>query len=95
MSAIYQRVALERRHHKRKPIQATVILRHPALGELKTRAIDMSDGGLFVDTGCQLGPPVGAVVQVMIKRLSGPLNEHPINMQVIHRRDSGLGLKFT
>ncbi|MGI9286846.1 MAG: PilZ domain-containing protein [Pseudomonadales bacterium] len=95
MSAIYQRVALERRRHARKPIQAIVILRHPALGELKTRAIDMSDGGLFVDTGCQLGPPVGAVVQVMIKRLSGPLNEHPINMQVIHRRDSGLGLKFT
>ena len=95
MSAIHERVRLERRRHKRKPLQATVILRHPALGEMKTRAIDMSDGGLFVDTGCQLGPPVGAVVQVMIKRLSGPLNEYPINMQVIHRRDSGLGLKFT
>lgn len=95
MSAIYQRVAFERRLHKRKPIQATVILRHPALGEMKTRAIDMSDGGLFVDTGYQLGPPVGAVVQVMINRLSGPLSEHPIDMQVVHRRDSGLGLKFT
>ena len=95
MSAIYQRVSLERRRHKRKPLQATVMLRHPALGEMKTRAIDMSDGGIFVDTGCQLGPPVGAVVQVMIKRLSGPVNEYPIAMRVIHRRDSGLGLKFT
>ncbi len=95
MPAIHQRVAVERRRHKRKPLQATVILRHPAYGELKTRAIDMSDGGLFVDTGCQLGPPVGSVVQVLIKRLSGPVNELPIDMQVIHRRDSGLGLKFT
>lgn len=95
MSAIQQRVPVERRHHRRKPLQATVILRHPALGELKTRAIDMSDGGLFVDTGCQLGPPVGSVVQVMITRLSGPLNEYPISMEVIHRRDSSLGLKFT
>lgn len=95
MSAIYQRVTLERRRHARKPLQATVTLRHPALGELKTRAIDMSDGGIFVDTGCQLGPPIGSVVQVMIKRLSGPVNDSPINMQVVHRRDSGLGLKFT
>ncbi len=95
MSAIQKRKALERRRHRRKSLQATVILRHPALGELKTRAIDMSDGGLFVDTGCQLGPPVGSVVQVMITRLSGPLNAHPIDMEVIHRRDSGLGLKFT
>ncbi len=94
MLAIHQRVSHERRRHKRKPLQATVILRHPALGEMKTRAIDMSDGGLFVGTGCQLGPPVGAVVEVMIKRLSGPLNDYPINMQVIHRSDSGLGLKF-
>ncbi len=95
MSAIYQRVALERRRHARKPIQATVILRHPALGELKARVIDMSDGGVFVDTGYQFGPPIGSVVQVMIKRLSGPVNERPFSMQVVHRRDSGLGLKFT
>lgn len=94
MSAIYQRVALERRLHARKPIQATVVLIHPAMGKLKTRAIDISDGGIFVDTGRQFGPPVGAVVKVVINRLSGPLNDRPIAMQVIRRRDSGLGLKF-
>lgn len=85
---------LERRRTRRRKIAATVILRHPALGEQKMKMSDMSDGGIFLKIGHNTPPPVGAIIEVLIKPLAGAINDEPVLMEVVHRRDDGLGLKF-
>ncbi|MGI9296213.1 MAG: PilZ domain-containing protein [Pseudomonadales bacterium] len=89
-----QKDSVERRRYARRAINATVLLSHPAFGTIKSRALDMSDGGLYVDTGFHIAPPIGTILQVTIKRHTGPINDQPIDMQVAHKRDGGLGLKF-
>lgn len=85
---------IERRRTRRRKIAATVLLRHPALGEQKMKMTNMSDGGIFLAVGHNVPPPVGAVIEVLIKPLTGLINERPVMMEVVHRRDDGLGLKF-
>ena len=39
-------------------------------------------------------PPEGTVVEVIIRRYTGALNERPVRMQVVHKNREGMGLAF-
>ncbi len=94
MASNTKKRVVERRRTRRRKVAAIVILRHPALGEQKMKMSDMSDGGIFLHIGNNIAPPVGAVIDVLIKPLTGVVNEDPVAMEVVHRRENGLGLKF-
>lgn len=86
---------IEHRQYLRTPSDALVVITHPGFGSVTVKARDLSDGGLSVDMGHHPRPPVGTVVQVLIKRHTGAINALPVNMQVKHVQLNGIvGLAF-
>lgn len=85
----------ENRRAMRTSSDAIVLLSHPSFGTITVKARDLSDGGISVDIGNHISPPVGTVVDVIIKRHKGTLNATPIPMVVRHLQFNGIvGLAF-
>lgn len=85
----------EHRRFDRTHSDVIVELRHPTLGLLEVRARNLSAGGIFVLFGpTQPVPPVGTLLQVRIKRHTGPINAEPVPMRVVHHQVGGAGLAF-
>ncbi len=85
---------IEKRQFERRPFEAFVEVRHPALGEFEWRAKDISEGGIFVRTGAAPKPPVGTILKVRLKRHGGMINVEPLEMKVVHQQPDGIGLLF-
>lgn len=74
---------------------AQVLMSHPGFGTINVKARDVSDGGISVVMGSNVSPPVGTIVNVIIKRHTGALNAEPIPMEVMHIQPGGIvGLSF-
>lgn len=85
----------ENRRALRTSIDATVTMSHPSFGTITVKAHDLSDGGIAVDISHHISPPIGTIVDVIIKRHKGTLNTTPIPMLVKHIQSNGLiGLAF-
>jgi hypothetical protein len=85
----------DNRRYLRTSSNATVIVSHPSFGSISAKARDLSDGGIAVDMANHISPPVGTVVDVIIKRYTGVLNAKPIPMIVKHIEANGIvGLAF-
>ncbi len=84
----------ERRRFERTPSAFRVEMRHPAFGTIVGFARDISDGGAQVTIENHPTPPVGTVVQVLFKKMVGPVNEEPVSMRVMHAGKNSLGLMF-
>ena len=84
-----------RRKYMRTASDVMVEMSHPTMGTLTVRARDLSDGGISVDMGNHVAPPVGTVLKVRIKRHTGSINSEPLPMRVVHV-DGGkfVGLSF-
>lgn len=86
---------IEHRQYLRTPTDAMVVLTHPGFGSITVRAKDLSEGGISVDLSNHFKPPVGTIVDVIIKRYTGAINASPVKMQVRHVQLNGLvGLSF-
>ena len=85
----------ENRRALRTSSDALVTMSHPSFGTITVKARDLSDGGIAVDVSHHISPPVGTVVDVIIKRHKGALNVTPIPMIVKHIEQGGIvGLAF-
>ena len=84
----------EQRKFDRHLSEAIVEITHPSLGLVEYRARDLSDGGVFVKLGNNIAIPVGTVVKARIKRHTGLINVEPIDMQIVHQSNGGMGLMF-
>jgi hypothetical protein len=84
----------EQRRHLRTSSEALVEISHPSIGTMELKAKDFSEGGIFVYLGNHIATPIGTVVKARIKRHTGAINAEPIDMQVVHHQDGGMGLKF-
>ncbi len=69
-------------------------MRHPAFGTIIGFARDISDGGAQVSIENHPIPPVGTVVEVLFKKMVGPINEEPVSMRVMHAGRNSVGLMF-
>lgn len=88
-------MTIENRRDLRTSTDAIVIISHPSFGTITVKARDLSDGGIAADIGHHISPPVGTVVDVIIKRHKGTLNASPIPMIVRHVQPNGIvGLAF-
>lgn len=88
-------MAIENRRYLRTASDAQVQMTHPAFGTITVKACDLSDGGVSVLMGIHVSPPVGTVVNVIIKRHKGALNANPVPMEVRHVEPGGIvGLRF-
>ncbi|HEY9034728.1 MAG TPA: PilZ domain-containing protein [Pseudomonadales bacterium] len=88
-------MATNRRHDFRTSSDAQVIMMHPGFGQIMVKARDLSDGGISVFMKHHVCPPVGTIVQVIIKRHTGTLNAEPVAMEVRHVQADGIvGLSF-
>lgn len=86
---------MDNRRYYRTPSEAQVVLMHPGFGRITVKARDLSDGGISVEMGRRVCPPVGTVLDVIIKRHTGALNTEPVQMQVRHIQVDGIvGLAF-
>ena len=84
-----------RRKYVRMPYHATVEISHPGFGILNVQTKDISDGGLAVNFGKNIPPPVGTLVHVVIKRYTGRVNAEPLPMRVVYVQPQGqVGLAF-
>ncbi len=84
----------ERRQFERTPTSFKVHIQHPAFGIIVGFAKDISDGGAQVKIENQPSPPVGTVVNVQFKKMSGMVNEDPVRMRVMHSQKNTVGLMF-
>ena len=84
----------EQRRYVRVECSAIVEISHPSFGTAELRAKDLSDGGVFVHLGIHPAIPIGTILKTKIKRHTGVINAEPVDMQVIHHNDDGMGLMF-
>lgn len=84
----------ERRRYERRPTSIRVEISHEAFGRIIGHTRDISDGGASVMLDGELRPPVGTVVSVVFKKVTGTVNEEPVNMQVMHQNRNVIGLMF-
>lgn len=82
----------ERRHYKRKLVNARVKLYHPGFDPVDGTTRDISDGGLFLFTNSLLPISEGEQVKVILPQSRSP--DVVFNMQVIRVDADGLGLMF-
>lgn len=82
----------ERRHHRRKRVDARVELDHPELGTIKAHTRDISNGGTFVVLQQGKGFPVGARLKLRLVDSAAP--GIVFNAKVMHRNREGIGLMF-
>lgn len=88
-------MTIENRAFLRTTSAALVEMRHASFGSITVRARDLSDGGISVNIGHHISPPEGTVLDVIIRRHSGIINQNPVKMQVMHVQAGGIvGLKF-
>ena len=85
----------ERRQHPRVELPIEVMLSHPAVGDLRTTARDISEGGIFVDADAP-SMTLGAKIKLTILGLPllASTPTPTINMEVTRVAAEGLGLKF-
>ena len=84
----------ERRRFERKQAAVRVEMRHPAFGKIVGFAKDISDGGAQVTIESMIFPPVGTVVDVMLKKTVDKINAEPVKMKVMHSDKGIIGLMF-
>ena len=84
----------ERRRFTRTSAIIRVELTNPAFGTLIGSTRDISDGGAQVLVDNELVPPIGTVVDVVFKKVVGPVNAEPVAMKVMHVHKNVLGLMF-
>lgn len=82
----------EKRLHRRKLINAKVMLIHSEIGEYHTYTHDISDGGVFVLLQKMPGLPVGA--QLDMRLLNSGQPDYLFKMEIARTEKFGLGLKF-
>ena len=82
----------ERRIHRRKLVNARVLLVHPSFGEYQTYTHDISNGGVFVLLKKQPDLPLGTELEM---RLLDSRDDQIIFKMSIARTDKlGIGLQF-
>lgn len=84
----------ERRRFERKQATIRVEMRHPAFGKIVGFAKDISDGGAQVAIESMMSPPVGTIVDVMLKKTVDKINTEPVQMKVMHSNKGTIGLMF-
>lgn len=83
----------ERRIHRRKLVNAKILLIHPSIGELQTYTHDISNGGVFVLLQKQPDLPLGTELDM---RLLDSAQEDIVFKMIVARIDNklGFGLEF-
>lgn len=84
----------ERRRFERTPTTIRVEMRNKTFGTIVGFAKDISDGGAQVTVENHPTPPVGTIVEVMFKKMVGPINNEPVQMRVMHTQKNVIGLMF-
>ena len=82
----------ERRIHRRKLINARVLLKHPSVGEHLTYTHDISDGGVFVLL--QNTPDLPLASKLDMQLLDSGQPDVVFKMEIARIDKLGLGLKF-
>ena len=84
----------EKRQHPRSSAYMSAIISHPSF-RVTVKIIDISAGGLSVDMSNMSRTPVGTIVDVIIKKTTGKINEQAVAMRVMHVQANGrVGLAF-
>lgn len=84
----------ERRRYERTSTAIRVEISHPSFGTIVGFTQDISDGGARVVIDNHPIPPVGTVVNVVFKKVVGPVNAEPVPMKVMHCHRNNIGLMF-
>lgn len=84
----------ERRRYERTATAIRVEISHPTFGTIVGFTKDISDGGAQVSVENHPTPPVGTVVDVLFRKMIGPVNAEPVPMRVMHSHRNLIGLMF-
>lgn len=84
----------EKRKYPRVASKAILEVHHPAFGSMVLNARNASIGGFFAARGGHDLPPADTIVSVYIRRHTGPINEQPARMRVVHVGKEGMGIEF-
>ena len=85
----------DKRKHPRVNIPSPIELEYPGHGTQNLLLRDMGHGGVFVEKGEDLMPPVGATVFIKIAGGLGDGEAPLVEAKVVRSTDDGIGLHFT
>ncbi|MEW5756613.1 MAG: PilZ domain-containing protein [Pseudomonadota bacterium] len=81
----------EKRKYPREPMDTEAVIRHESIGEQNVIVKDASEGGFYiVSTTCNL-PPVGSMVQVIVKNPGGG-ELQSCQMRIVRVDSDGCGI---
>jgi hypothetical protein len=84
----------DRRSTERKSTFIRVEIMHPSIGTIIGSTRDISDGGASVKIENHPIPPLGTSVKVKFIKMSGTVNQEPVDMKVMHHMRNTIGLMF-
>lgn len=85
-------MTVEKRIHRRKLVNAKVIITHPDIGQYETYTHDISNGGVFILLQDHPDLPLGTKLDMRF--LNSEQNDIVFKMEVARLDKTGLGLKF-
>ena len=91
-SVVLESVMSNRRENNRTVMNASVMVRHPLIGEAVYKTRDISDGGVYVVVETGSFPPVGSQVEVQVQGL--PVPAPILAMEVVRKGEDGFGMQF-
>ena len=85
---------MEHRFNLRKPIRLDVLISHQGLGLVSAQSLNVSMGGMFIDTG-RVRLPSNAVIKLSFTfEPECNNNVYDISAIVVHSSDHGVGVMF-
>lgn len=85
---------MEHRFNLRKPISLDIMIDHQGLGLVSAQTLNISMGGMFIDTG-RIRLPSNAVIQLSFTIESEWNNRtYSTSALVVHSGDDGVGIMF-
>jgi len=82
----------DRREHPRIPLQVSIKISHPQIGDKVVQTKDISDGGLFIVAEPSSLPAPGSIVKGQVQ---GGMDEAPVvAMKIVRVGLDGLGLQY-
>lgn len=85
-------MSIDKRIHKRIHLPATVKLMHPDIGEVRLKARDVSDGGVYLYCDDPELLPIGS--EAMMQAINEDMEMPIIDVKIVRKDSEGMGLEF-
>ena len=82
----------EKRHFIRTEFPASALLTHQDIDDVILKVRDVSEGGIYLETGVNTILPVGSLVKIQV--VNDEVETPVVDMEIVRVDSEGMGLMF-